>query len=331
MIWDRIKNIIKKKLNKPNKEEWFGKLVKNLETQILEDSNLPFKIIELKKTGFAVKVSGLYAFAPFDNMPWKYSKTSNWASIAPKLIDKVFFCKIHSMQKDPLLIIVNGEIPQFKKTELRIGEQYRGIIIGKIKGGILIEIGYHFNWRCGSFIGFLHKSQFDPEELFSICSVGDEINVFYQGLNEKGQLVYTQIGEIFDWNNEIPQGLVGQIVLVHVVREGKKGTKFLVEGKYTGKFFLVKKGTQHKIQNLKNGEIIRCKVEHFSTKKRTLYLQLITELDSEIIETEDNINKKENKKETNIRGHCIENSLDNSTIQKMIQIRDEIEAKEERS
>ena len=346
MTLENIKNIIKEIFVKPDKKEWFDKHIENLEAQSLEDINLPFKIIELKKTGFLVKVSGLYAFVSFNSMPWKYSKFSYWTSIAPKLIGKIFFCRIHSIKKEALSIIINGEIPQFKKTEILIGENYRGIIIEKIRSGIIIEIGYHFNWRCGSFVGFLHKSQFNSVELFSSCSVGDEIEILYCGLNEKGQLVYSQIKEVCDWINDIPQDIVGQIVLVHVVRESfEEEAKFLVSGKYNGKIILQKsdsfpggeKKVRKIISKLKDGEIIHCEVIGIMGTKRILNLKWIAELDLKIIEnyfSQDESVKTKNKSKGRDKYRVksaessIMNSLDEATIQKMIAIRNEIELTE---
>ena len=298
MILDNLKNIIKGKFGKPDKKVWLDKLVENLEVQSLENASLPFKIIELKSTGFVIKISGLYAFISFHHMPWKYNNVNYWTPISPKLIGKVFYCKVHSIKKDPLLsIIVNGEIPQFKNIELSIGEKYKGIILEKRKSGLLVEIGYHFDWKGGSFVGFLHKSQFDFAELYSGCSAGDEIEILYHGLNETGQLVFSQTGEIFDWINEIPQNLVGQAVLVRVVREEvEKGAKFfnkfLVNGKYRGRivieekdfFFGSKKKAKKAKNNLKDGEIIHCEVIGFVEKKQILNLKWMAELDSEIIE-----------------------------------------------
>ena len=372
MILDNLKNIIKgtfskpdqqpdqpEQPDKPDKKEWFGKLVENLEDQSLKNETLPFKIIALKSTGFAVKVSGLYAFISFKHMPWENNNVDYWTSIAPKLIDKVFYCNVYSIKKDPSLsIIVNGEVHQFKKTELRVGRKYKGIIIKKVKSGVLVEIGHHFNWRCGSFVGFLHISQFNSAELYASCSAGDEIEILYQGLNEKGQLVYTQTGEVFEWINGIPQSLVGQIVLVHVVRKNvENGAKFLVKllvnGKYKGKMMIEKKdpifGSKKKAKqaknNLKDGDIIHCEVIGFVDKKQTLMLKWITELDSEIIDngfvahhlpkdesaqSESTANEQDIPEQSTVRNSIMDN-LDNDTIQKMITIRDKIELPENTS
>ena len=324
MIWNKLKNIAKRIFGKPDKKKYLDKRVENLETQRLENVSLPFRIIDLKNTGFVVKVSGLYAFISFNHMPWKYSKIDYWTSIAPVLINKIFYCKIHSISKEPLLsIVVNGKIPQFKKTELLIGETYRGIIIEKVRSGIIIDIGYHFDWRCGSFVGFMHQSLFNSLQLFSDCSVGDEIEIMYQGLNEKEWLLFFQNHEIFDWINGIPQALLGQIVSAQVVREeDNKRTKLLVNGKYTGKIIyeLENKQTNKMIKNnLKNGEIIHCEVIGFKETERILKLKWISELDGKIIEI------KEVKKKTHI--YCREvNNFRNDSIQKLMTIRDKIES-----
>jgi len=322
MIWNNIKNIIKRKFSKPDKKEWLNKLVENLETKKIENTNLPFKIIDLKSTGFEVKVSGLYAFIFFNNMPWKYTKTNYWTSISSKLIGKIFYCKIHSIKRESLLsILINGKIPQFKKTELIIGENYRGIILEKVKRGVYIDIGYHFDWRCGSFVGFLHNSQFDSKQLFSDCSVGDEIKIVYQGADSKGRVICTQnkTNELYDWEQKIPQNLVGQIVLVLVVREeDDKGTRLLVNGKYNGRMIYPygSKQINRKIKNsLKDGETIHCEVIGFKEKERILKLKWTEELNKELIEDI----------KSNMCSKRIVNNLSDSTIQKLIAMRDEIE------
>lgn len=357
MNWDNLKNSIRKTFCKLDREKGLDKkarldkLVENLEMQWLQDANLPFKIMELKSTGFVIKVSGLYGFISFFHMPWKYSNVNYWTSISHKLIGKVFFCKIHSIAKAPLLsIIVNGEIPQFKKIELLTGENYRGIIIEKGERGVFIEIGYHFDWKHGSFVGYMNKSNFDSLQLFSLCSVGDEIEIFYQGVNKDGRFIYSQTNEMVDWNNQIPQSLVGQIVLVHVVRETEDMIKFLVEGKYNGKIYLEKNDTffgskqrARKIKNtLKGGDIIHCEVFGFREQPRILKLKWIAELDANIFDSADIVHSssqdKSTESESKAKGRAkyqnntvknnIMNNLDDDTIQKIITIRDTIECAE---
>ena len=193
MIWHYIKNIIKRYFGKPDDKEWFNKLVENLENKKAENANLPFKILEARNEGFLVKIAGLYAFISFYHMPWKYYNTDSWVAVSSKLIDKIFYCKIHSIKKEPLSVLIDGEIPQFKKMELIVGQKYRGIIIGRFRKALQVDIGYHFDWKYGSFVGFLKKAQYNnSKQLFSRHFLGEEIEVFYHGLSEKGRFVFSQ-------------------------------------------------------------------------------------------------------------------------------------------
>ncbi len=316
MIWDNFVNDLKVVFSSTEKKEWLDKLIENIEKQQFEDVNLPFKIIKINEKGFVVKVSGLFAFISFNHMPWKYNDIDSWIAISPKLIGKVFFCKIHQLKKEPLSIIVNGNIPQFKKTELIVGDEYVGVIIKKLKHGILVDIGCHFDWKCGSIVGFLHKSQFGFKDSFLNCTIGDEIQLCYQGLNEVEQIVLSQNTEINDWNSGKPQALVGKIVFVRVVRyqdETKIG--FLVNEKYKGNITLLKKDYTPKYRRiiseakrkLSDGEIINCEVIGFSVWKMSLALRWIVDLDTEMLIQDSIINK-----------------LDNNSLEKMIEKRNEI-------
>jgi len=308
-------------LSKADKKEWLDKLVANLETKKLEDADLPFRIIRIKSTGFVVKVSGLYAYVLFDFMPWKYSNISYWTAISPTLIGKIFFGKVHSISREQFLsIIINGKIPQFKKTELEIGENYKGIILEKTDNGLFIDVGYDFDWRCGSFVGYMNKYQFSSGQLFSSCSVGDEIEILYQGHNEKGRLIYSQTNEFSEWNWGIPQGLVGQIVLVTIVRrEDDQAPKMLVNGIYHGKMIYSygsKQMTKKILNNLKNGTVIHCEVIDCNEKSHVLKLKWVMELDGECIETA-SINLM------NMRNNSIVNRIDEGAVEKLIDIREE--------
>jgi len=334
MIWDNLIKDIKGLFSRPpekkrlfetvvetletEKKEWFEKLVETLETKKKENISLPFKIVDIKENGFAVKVSGLYAFIAFSHMPWKYNDIESWIATYPKLTDKTFFCKIHKIFKDPLSIIINGEIPQFKKVELEIGKEYKGLIIKKSTYGVFVDIGYNFDWKCGSFVGLLHKSQFERNNSFLNCSTGDEIQIIYQGSNENGQLVYSQNNEIDYWDNKKTQELLGQIVLVYIVRKTEENKIiFLVDGKYKGRIVNSKvyytPANRRKIKeaknNLKDGETINCEVISCDERRKVLDLKWIIEFDTHF-----------GMKNT------IENGLDYHTLQKLLAVRNETES-----
>jgi ribosomal protein S1 len=317
MIWDNLINDIKGLFIKPEKKEWLEKLVETLESKKNENISLPFKIADIKKKGFTVKVSGLYAFIAFSHMPWKYNDTESWIAVKPKLTNKTFFCKIHNISKNPLSIIINGEIPQFKKVDLEIGNEYKGLIIKKYNYGVLIDIGYNFDWKCGSLIGFLHKSHFKSRKSFLNCLLGNEIQIIYQSSDENERLVFSLDNEISNWNNKKPQELIGQVVLVQIIRKTVESqVLFLVNGKYKGKITTSKanyttarrRKIKEALNNLKDGETINCKVIGCNEKCRVLDLKWIVEFDTHF-----------GLKNT------IENGLDYQTLQKLIALRTENE------
>lgn len=288
MIFDKIVQFTKEIFHQPEKKEWLDVLVKNAERLKDENISVPFKIMAVKETGFLVKVAGLYGFISFEYMPWKYSDIKYWNTVSHKLVDRIFFCKIHRISKDPISIIVNGEIPQFRKIELAIGEKYTAIIIRKTTFGFFVDIGYQFGWKCGSCVALLHRSQFGPDQSILNKLPGDEIQLTYQGLNKGNQLILGADTEKIEWHLGKPQQLIGQVVWVQVVKEpGKKGIEFLAEGKYRGKINVRKndypsyyrtKIKQARV-NLTDGSKIDCLVTGANNKTRFLEFKWIMNFD----------------------------------------------------
>lgn len=316
MILEFIINGIKEKFGIPYKDDWISERLNEIETHKDNFDTLPFKIIELKDSGFLTKVKGLYSYISFYHMPWKYFYTDSWIAIAPSLIGKKFFCKIHKIDKDPIAILLNGELPQFKKAELTIGEEYKGLIIKITDYGLFIDIGCHFDWKCGSLTGLLHKSQLADNEDLNIFKLGQEITTFYQELNEKGQPIFCNDREKIDWQMGKPQELVGQTLWAKVVREPDNNKiDLLVKGKYKADLTINKQDYapkyRKKIKNAKNeltnGEIINCEVTGFNLKHKTLKVKWHTEIDTDIM-----------------IDNSILNNLDNKTLEKLISLKNKI-------
>ena len=191
----------------------------------------------------------------------------------------------------------------------------------------MVETGYHFDWRYGSFVGFLKKSQFKSAKAYEHCAAGDEIEVEYQGLNKDRMFNYMQTSDKISWKKKIPQGLIGQTVSVSVVNKEGEEMGFLVEGKYKGsldlkknyQFFGSRKQAQTVKNNLKDGDEIHCEVLGASEKERTLKLKWIVDIDFDIVKT---------KGFERVKSRRIENNIDDSIIQKMKIIREEIASKE---
>lgn len=317
MIFDKIAQISKELFGQPEKKEWLDELVKNAERLRDENISVPFKIMAVKETGFLVKVAGLYGFIAFKYMPWKYPDIEYWRAISPNLIDRLFFCKIHKISHDPISIIVNGEIPQFKKLELLPGEKITAIIIRKTNYGFFVDIGSEFGWKYGSFVGLLHKSQFGPDQSILKKLPGDEIQLTYQGLNIDKQLILGADTEKIEWHLGNPARLIGQVVWVEVVKKpGERGIEFLAEGKYRGKIVVRKKDypTYYRTKikqarvKLTDGSRIDCLVTGINNQTRYLEFKWIMDFDLNMP-----------------MDHPLIDMLDDESIQKLTLIKNEVE------
>ncbi|MFW5701142.1 MAG: S1 RNA-binding domain-containing protein [Cyclobacteriaceae bacterium] len=316
MIFESIINGIKERLGLSDKDDWITERLNEIENHRDNFDTLPFKIVELKDFGFLTKVKGLYSYISFYHMPWKYYDKDSWIAIAPSLIDKKFYCKIHKIDKDPTVIILNGEIPQFKKAELIIGEEYKGLIIKITDYGLFIDIGFHYNWKCGSITGLLHKSQLTDNEKISDYELGQEIKTVYQELNKSGQPVFSNDREKIDWQIGKPQKLVGQTIWAKVIRQPEsKAVYLLIKGKYKSVLTINKQAYAPKYRkiikkaknDLKHGEIVNCEVTGFNEKNRILKVKWLIEIDTEIIVD-----------------NSISNNLDNDTLKKLITLKNKI-------
>lgn len=293
MTWIEIKNRIQKLFNHSEKKKWLEKLIQNLEELNKQDKNIPFKIIDIKVKGFSAKVCGLFAFISFNHMPWQYPDQNFWKIVFPHLQNKIFFCRIYKFERsDQLKIILDGQIAQFKQPELIESEEYRGLILKKPGYGLIIDIGLHFNWQCGSLVGILHKTQIKSDDSLDNYSPGDEITIEYRKKDENGLLYFGSDVERTDWFLQEPQKLVGQVVWARVMRvPGENQVSLSVKGKYKAYLPISKEYyDQRYIKRIKkakdelyDGKIINCEVVGFERLKRTLKVKWLTEVDTDII------------------------------------------------
>ncbi len=274
---------------RPSRLEWLEKLIQNAERCCEEEKSLPVRIISSKDKGFVVKVSGLYAFIFYNHMPWEYPIMADWSVVSAHLIGKVFYGKIHKVKRDPLSIIIDGKVEQFRKPDLFEGGEYFGLVVQKATYGAFIDLGYHFNWKHGSLLGLMHKSQFEEISDFQECNPGDVVEVGYQGLRKDGHMILGNKCDLLDWVKGRPQELVGQVIWVKVKTDSKLGNQmFMVIDKYAGHLPISSNiYHRHEIRKIKkaksellDGEIISCEVIGFNEKRKFLSLRWVKEFNS---------------------------------------------------
>jgi hypothetical protein len=301
-----MNNTIENKNDKVEHEnkDYLIRLVNQLEELHNQDVNIPFRIKEIKENGFIIKTCGMFAFIAFDYMPWQYSDKSSWGFVFESLKCKQFYGRIHLMIKDPKFILLNGKIPQFKKPELEQGHEYAGIIIKKIKSGLLIDFGSHFKWKCGSIVGFLHSSQLGRNKNISSLNEGDEIQAKFFCANEKGQNIFRNSIDHKVLHKEMPSCLNGEIVKAQITGINKSGVvELLVDGKFKGIMLSIKDSFTPKLHEkvkqakakLRVGHVITCEVVGLNSKGFYLILKWLLEFDTEIVLENSFVNRLDDK------------------------------------
>ncbi len=150
---------------------------------------LYFKIVEIKKNGFLVKVSGLFAHISFSHMPWEYRALAHWHYVSASLVGKYFLGKVHSLNENPFWVVLDAKETTFEKPELTELKQYKGVILHKAEHGLFIDIGVHFDWKYGSIVGLFHKNLM-PRETYEKACQGDTMLTTFYKYNREGKITF---------------------------------------------------------------------------------------------------------------------------------------------
>lgn len=299
----KILNQIKQIFHPDEKKDWLDILFNNIESAWLQDRHLHFKIMEVKDKGFLVKVGGMFAYLPFQCMPWIYKQLQYWKIVSPFLTGKVFYCKIVKADKvgtSMFNILVDASIHLFRPVELSKDIPYSGVILQKFKYGVFVEVGAHFNWRHGSIVGLVHKTDFAEKESLECCEVGQAITVHYQRQTEKGvQFMEGGLYTGIDWYSDAIKAYLGKEVAVKVSKTGTKIT-LLVDNCYSAQ---LRAKTMRKY-NVEEKDIILCTITAIDYGNRCFKLEL---------------------SETPERSNSISNKIDSETLQQLKQLSREVE------
>jgi len=323
--WKTLRLNLKKIFTKPERKSYLIRLLDKIEKQDSENKNLPFKIIDIRERGFIVKVCGLRGYISFNHMPWTYNNNVAWNAVFPYLEGKLFFGKIYQTQKDPVSIMLNGDIPQFKKIELTEDKTYHGVILNKTNFGVFVDIGYAFNWKSGSLTGLLHKSHFETSEHFEKIEIGKVIKLLFWGYNEKQQLIFGLQPELKEWFTNDLEQLVGNTIPVKAVKTRGNNFTYVVKDRFLATLLINrtlypenKSKIKKAIRNLKDGEIIHCEILSINKLKRTFYLKWEMSSEIEEIFSRNRINGNLQSQKTNSilnTNNAIENNIDKEIVE----------------
>lgn len=270
----------------PKEKEYVIKLAENLEVLQNGNKKVSFIIVQKKSNGFKIKVGGLFAYVSYCDMPFTYSQNNScWNAIAHSLIGKVFFCNINQITRNPLSVVVDAKIHQFREVKLIEGKQYKGLIISKAAYGLFVDIGYHFGWKFGSMVGLIHKSNVEYTTQIRTKSIGKEITSIFYGYNEDKAIM---LGDQYfqkEWVTGEIEELIGTIQEVRIIFDKNGKRTFYVNDKFKGSFLIAKSiysGLRDKarkfLYSVPHNEVIPCKVTMISYKKHCLMLVLDDEI-----------------------------------------------------
>lgn len=267
-----------------DEKDYLKNLLKNVKFAFENNQEMTFKIVEPKEKGFVIKVGGLFGYLSYYHMPWKYSSLQYWQSVSDFLIDQVFTCKIHSLEENPISIFIDAKEQKFKTPKLTLLKKYHGVILNKSKYGFFVDIGLHFNWKFGSLLGLVHKSNLIDKIEYENATIGNEVKIMFQGYNQENQLILGNNQERGKWNTSAMNKLVGTIQSVSVVINENDHHEFYVQGEHKAKIPILKKyypnsrtTAKKYIYGLKDGQTIDCEVIRVNKKKNGFVLRLLIE------------------------------------------------------
>lgn len=255
---------------------------KGIKEKIEIDAIVTFKIVSINKSGFTVNILNSSSIIFFENMPWVYKKNKSWKLIYPSIYSLEFKCKVKDININNNHLKLDGNIPQFTKPELIENNDYYGIIVDKSEKNLFIDIGYHFRWKHGSLLGYLHKTEIPDYCPSNEYNMGEEIKVKY--ILEKGygllkfgfeNVVQDQILSI---SEKEAKGLLGKIIDVKVIRNEDQFSywyddKYTVNIPISNNRYSMYRQTRIMVKNLENNEMIKCEVLEVSYKKKILLLR----------------------------------------------------------
>lgn len=261
--------------------EWFHENLLHIEKDYKEKSSVPFTVFKIKENGFEVKVYGIYAVVPFNLMPWNYSGNNHWSAVFASIFKKIFFGKIYYFNKEKSVIIIDAKIPQFKRMNLIRGCEYKSIIISKSDKKVIVDLGHHFQWQCGSFYGSIYFRHFSDYTAFDNLKAGDVLMTTYLGIDNRNRLVLTCNPELEEWKRQRPSHLIGQRTWAKVLKTGNE-TSFLVEDNYKSTaFYSETKGIRISpkkmikiFESWQNGDYVNCEVISINDRERLLNIKL---------------------------------------------------------
>ncbi len=271
-------------LDDQNDRDYLEDLFLNLQDLFSRQSAVTFQIIKAKEKGFSIKVGGLFGFVSYGHLSWSYPSMEYWHNVSKYLEGRYFTGRIHQLKNNPIRIKIDAKEQLFDKPLFHKDELYKAIVVKKSKYGFFLELGFHFDWKCGSILTLLHNSLLSNSHDGEAIHEGDVIHPFYVGLNDKGRYIFGMDRQAVLWINGSLDHLVNTIQPVHISIDDLGKKQFMVHGKYHARIPMLKsiyqEGKQEariKLSQLQHDDVISCEILRINKSKDAFILRLLSE------------------------------------------------------
>lgn len=242
---------------------------------------ISFRLEEITKNGFKVKVGGLFAFVPFKIMPWQYSDKSAWEVVFPHMQGRHFSCKIDHIEtiEGRRRLFLDPSVHRLQPPAFEEGQEYEGLVLKRTDYGVFLDLGFHHRWRSGSHVALLHISHLKNRGLvLQTIRPGDRLTATWFGINPEGRI---QLEVPFNLSLPCPGldlSLVEQVLSVQVKKDEESGkNSYIVGDGFIGRMPVtkhqyeggpaMKKAIREALQQLPDGCIIYCEVTAISYRR----------------------------------------------------------------
>jgi ribosomal protein S1 len=247
------------------------------------NSSTPFTILAVQEKGFQIKIEGNFGYVGFAQMPWQYKEFSHWKTIGPYLIGKQFYRGIVTKDAHKVThITTDGNVHEKKIKRLEIGAEVKGIILQKTLYGLFIDVGYGFEWLFGSMYGLAHQSNFLDTDTLDEFKVGDTISTLFLGYSTDNKMKFGELLQDFDLVVQSIRDCINANIEVRVKLRAEKFPLLLINDAFPATLAVTenvygekKNEIKEAIKNLKDGDLITCKLIAINYGRKKVYIKLL--------------------------------------------------------
>jgi len=202
-------------------------LYRKMETRMEKDRRTVISWGEPKEKGVSVKVGGVYAYVPFNLMPWSYRIVQWWNHVLPHMTHIKWFGRVIDVDYSAPMIKMDARQTNELLPHFTEGEGYNGVVVRTQKYAVTIDFGLHFHWKTGPV---LHEIQnIDLIQIGSRLLPGQVLCPKFLGLDADENRVFSMRHSNMEERVEEQRELREDEVPIRLVRDESGRRMYLVK------------------------------------------------------------------------------------------------------